>query len=393
MRLVPDQAVVPDPLFRQVLARRSNKEVYDLNRPVPAALLAELLAGGASGVVEGTVDPDRVSALRELTAEGMWTEMHTPEALAESVRLIRIGKAEIEANPDGIDLGGAFFEALKAARLLRQGTMTDTSTSMFDRMVKSTLSTMRTSMGYLWITTPANSRADQIATGRDYVRVNLKATELGIEHSPRRVKRCRSSTRWRSCSGVSTPGSWRGPRRAGADALPSGLWSGGKSQPALAGRDEDHQGMSDTKRDDPVHFRFMNEIAIINQLGSRIFERVMPDGMTLPQFVVLNHFVRLQRPSSPQKLASAFQVTKGAMTNTLQHLEAKGYVGVAPDEKDRRGKVVNITPKGTVARDAAIAALDPIFRSMKSAIVAKDIEAALPVLVQVRSFLDAERKV
>jgi DNA-binding MarR family transcriptional regulator len=149
--------------------------------------------------------------------------------------------------------------------------------------------------------------------------------------------------------------------------------------------------MSDTKRDDPVHFRFMNEIAIIDQLGSRIFERVMPDGMTLPQFAVLNHFVRLQRPSSPQKLASAFQVTKGAMTNTLQHLESKGYVRVAPDEKDRRAKVVTITPQGSAARDAAIAALDPILRSMASEISATDIEAALSVLVRVRGFLDAER--
>ena len=149
--------------------------------------------------------------------------------------------------------------------------------------------------------------------------------------------------------------------------------------------------MSDTKRDDPVHFRFMNEIAIIDQLGSRIFERVMPDGMTLPQFAVLNHFVRLQRPSSPQKLASAFQLTKGAMTNTLQHLQSKGYVRVTPDEKDRRAKVVTITPEGSAARDKAIAALEPILRTMASAISAADIEAALPILVRVRSFLDAER--
>ena len=38
---------------------------------------------------------------------------------------MRIGKAEINANPDGIDLGGAFLEALSAAGLLTRETLAD----------------------------------------------------------------------------------------------------------------------------------------------------------------------------------------------------------------------------------------------------------------------------
>lgn len=149
--------------------------------------------------------------------------------------------------------------------------------------------------------------------------------------------------------------------------------------------------MSDAKRNDPVHFRFMNEIAIIDQLGSRLFERVMPDGLTLPQFIVLNHFVRLDKPASPQKLASAFQVTKGAMTNTLQHLDSKGFVTMSPDMKDRRAKIVAITPAGRAAREAAIEALAPMLARLAAAIPAAEVEAALPLLVRVRAYLDAER--
>ncbi len=149
--------------------------------------------------------------------------------------------------------------------------------------------------------------------------------------------------------------------------------------------------MSEGKREDPVHFRFMNEIAIIDQLASRLFERVMPDGMTLPQFIVLNHFVRLNRPSSPQRLASAFQVTKGAMTNTLQHLQGKGLVTVAPDPEDGRGKIVMITADGRAAREEAIAALQPILRRLGEAVSPTEVEQALPLLVRVRAYLDKER--
>jgi len=142
---------------------------------------------------------------------------------------------------------------------------------------------------------------------------------------------------------------------------------------------------------DPVHFRLLNEIGIVAQLSGRLFERVMPGDMTLPQFTVLNHFVRLGRPSSPARLASAFQVTKGAMTNTLGHLEAKGFVTVCRDPADGRSKIVDITPPGRAAREEAVAALAPSLRRLADAIPGADIEAILPVLVRLRAYLDAER--
>ena len=36
MRLVPDTAVAKDPLFGQFLLRHTNRNVYELARPVPA---------------------------------------------------------------------------------------------------------------------------------------------------------------------------------------------------------------------------------------------------------------------------------------------------------------------------------------------------------------------
>ncbi|MEQ1783915.1 MAG: helix-turn-helix domain-containing protein, partial [Hyphomonadaceae bacterium] len=89
-----------------------------------------------------------------------------------------------------------------------------------------------------------------------------------------------------------------------------------------------------------LYFRLFTEIGIINQLSSNRLERELPDGMSLAQFGVLNHFVRLGGQWAPTRLARAFQVTKGAMTNTLQRLEAQGLVKVVPDPKDARAKLV-----------------------------------------------------
>jgi DNA-binding MarR family transcriptional regulator len=139
--------------------------------------------------------------------------------------------------------------------------------------------------------------------------------------------------------------------------------------------------------DDPALFVFFNEIGIIEQLARNRFERVLPDGMTLAQFGVLNNFVRLGGERSPAGLARAFQVTKGAMTNTLQRLEAKGHVTLRPDPKDGRAKIVAITDAGRAARKAALAALTPGLAELAGAFPHARFDAAVPFLRELRMFL------
>jgi DNA-binding MarR family transcriptional regulator len=98
-------------------------------------------------------------------------------------------------------------------------------------------------------------------------------------------------------------------------------------------------------------FRFVTEIAIIEQLAGAAMEKVMPADMTRPQFDVLNHLARLGGEWTPLRLAAAMQVTKGTMTNTLGHLGDKGFVAIRPDDKDGRSKLVSLTEPGRAARD------------------------------------------
>ena len=79
------------------------------------------------------------------------------------------------------------------------------------------------------------------------------------------------------------------------------------------------------------------------------------------------------------------------MTSTLQRLEAKGFIRVSPDPKDGRAKRIAITAKGRRARVQAITAIADDLAAIESAIGARELEAALPFLVNLRAFLDQRR--
>jgi len=144
--------------------------------------------------------------------------------------------------------------------------------------------------------------------------------------------------------------------------------------------------------DDPTAFVFFNEIGIIEHLARTAAERVLPDGLSLAGFSVLNHMVRLgHERRAPARIARAMQVTKGAMTGTLRRLEAGGWIIVTPNPKDGRGKAVSLTPAGRAVRDTAIASLQPVFDDLLQEVDLAQIEAVLPTLQIVRRVLDAAR--
>lgn len=141
----------------------------------------------------------------------------------------------------------------------------------------------------------------------------------------------------------------------------------------------------------PVAFEFFNEIGIIEQLARARFERVLPEGLSMAQFSVLNNFVRLGGDRTPSGLAAAFQVTRGAMTNTLQRLEGHGYIEVVADPNDGRGKIVSITTAGRNARDAALINLAPIFADFIVVFSEPSLRELIDPLRKVRRFLDENR--
>lgn len=145
------------------------------------------------------------------------------------------------------------------------------------------------------------------------------------------------------------------------------------------------------RRNTDTLFTFFNEISIISQLATAMFEQQLPHELTTSQFSVLNWFVRVDTQATPTRLARAFQVTGGAMTNTLKKLEAKGFVRVQPDASSGRQKLVTMTPAGRSARDESIAAIEPLLSEFAREFPATGLQHQTRQLAEVRAYLDEYR--
>jgi DNA-binding MarR family transcriptional regulator len=161
----------------------------------------------------------------------------------------------------------------------------------------------------------------------------------------------------------------------------------------VAGRVADQDGMTQKVDGSPVDglFRWFTEVAIIAQLSGRLLEGMLPAGMTMSQFGVLNHLARVGDGQTPMRIARAMQVTKGAITNTLGHLERAGHVRITPDISDGRSKKVELTAEGRAARMAAIKAVSPELAAIASLVSPDDVATSLGALERVRRILDQRR--
>lgn len=131
-----------------------------------------------------------------------------------------------------------------------------------------------------------------------------------------------------------------------------------------------------------------SEILTADQLLRNRLSRVLPKGMEISHFSVLNHLVFVGDERTPAQLANTFHVTRGAMTNTLTKLEWAGYIHIRPDWDDARRKMVAISPAGRQARDQAISMIAPLIDQVVDELGTERVRLALPVLRDLRIRLE-----
>lgn len=122
-------------------------------------------------------------------------------------------------------------------------------------------------------------------------------------------------------------------------------------------------------------------------LRSRL-SKVLPKGMEISHFAVLNNLAWRDVERSPAQLAEIFHVTRGAMTNTLTKLEWAGYIHIRPDWDDARRKVVSISTAGRQAREDALGKIAPMITKVVDDLGEEKVRAALPILRELRKQID-----
>ena len=174
-----------DPLFAQVLNRHTPKSDFDTTRAVSADTLRALVAAGGNASIKagGTVDAAALEPLRELCWQSAKVELLTPRTVMESVHLTRVGPGEILKHRDGITINTLMIRAVDAVGMFDRKNPPAEGSEAYKTMMSRFQGHSRTAMGFVWLT-GGNSRADQVNAGRAYVRLQLKATEVGVGVHP-----------------------------------------------------------------------------------------------------------------------------------------------------------------------------------------------------------------
>ncbi len=83
------------------------------------------------------------------------------------------------------------------------------------------------------------------------------------------------------------------------------------------------------------------------------------------------------------ELARRAGITKQAMSELVQDLEAKGYVSRRPDPADKRLKIIEFTARGWQAVEAALAAFADIERELQAVLGPQNLAGLRQMLGQI----------
>ena len=185
VELVQDASVRPDPLFSTVLDRRTNRLPFDMSRPVDPDALAELQELVVDGVeVLATADAAVVEELRSLTSAAWRVEWDTASTRRESIEVMHIGKAEVEAKPYGLSIDDRLSSTVGMLGLMSPEALDDPESSAYRESFNFYQRACASAMAFVWSTTSTNTRSAQLEAGRAWVRTQLIANALGLSFHP-----------------------------------------------------------------------------------------------------------------------------------------------------------------------------------------------------------------
>jgi hypothetical protein len=188
IRLVADPEVPRDPLFNQILKRRTNRSVYDQGRPVPAEAWRAMAESVKPNSLEfgfvGADQPDALRRHRTIAAEAWRIELTTPRTVLESYRVLRMGAAEINEHRDGLFVLDRVPVLMSKIGLFDRSKAPAPDDYATTSQIKEFNAKLDSTPGFLWMVTDGNDRETQVNAGRAYARVQLAATAADIALQP-----------------------------------------------------------------------------------------------------------------------------------------------------------------------------------------------------------------
>lgn len=188
IRLVADPTVSKDPLFAQILNRRTNRSAYELTRAVPPHAWQSMVDSVKPNPLQfgfvGVNQPDALRQHRAIAGEAWRIELTTPRTIMESFKVLRVGATEIERYRDGLVVLDRIPVLMSRIGLFDRSKPPSPDDYATTSQIKDFNAKLDSTPGFLWMVTDGNDRVTQVNAGRAYARVQLAATAAGIALQP-----------------------------------------------------------------------------------------------------------------------------------------------------------------------------------------------------------------
>ena len=188
--LTANSAVQVDPLFKHLLTRHSNKREYNEQKLTQSQVneLSDFNQKFNQYSLSLVDSPTAKKELETVLTKAMQIEVGNKARDEETIKMFRFNDEEVAKYRDGFGTAQAGLSGIKRflvenLLLSREATEKD-PTEFAQQAVTMTQKTAESTGTFAWITTPSNSRIDQVNVGREYCRINLKTTAMGLAQHP-----------------------------------------------------------------------------------------------------------------------------------------------------------------------------------------------------------------
>lgn len=177
------------PLFAHILKRRTVRDAYDISRAPAKEFELDLVQLSASSNLSASIisrvqRPELFSSIEKLVNRAWTIELHNPETMMESMRLLRVGSREIEQHRDGISLSKPFIVFLERAGLFDRTKPPAPDSSVMKGQISDFEKLVSATPAFFVLKSSNNIRVTQLAVGKAYVRAHLLATARGMVMHP-----------------------------------------------------------------------------------------------------------------------------------------------------------------------------------------------------------------
>jgi len=175
-------------LFDHIRNRRTVRANYDLTRPPTPEFVSSLanfsIQDQSLGVIDRELSSPSFNRIADWVKEAWRIELSTPQTSSESMRLLRIGRKEINKHRDGIAIESTFLWLMSTLGLLDRNQPLAVGSSGYNRQIDEFNQSVDCTPSWFYITSDSNRRVNQLEVGRTYIFAQLKATELGLVMHP-----------------------------------------------------------------------------------------------------------------------------------------------------------------------------------------------------------------